>query len=156
MNVIEGQLSAQGCSLGIAVSRFNSVITERLLAASVNCFVRHGGEEKNITTVWCPGSFELAQAARKMLESKKYDALICLGCIVRGETPHFDYVASATSRSIAELAKESSLPVVFGVLTTETMEQAFDRAGGKQGNKGWDAAMTAIEMINLFKTLSKK
>jgi len=154
VNIIEGHLSSQGFSVAIIVSRFNSIITDKLLSAAINCLQRHGSEEKDISIAYCPGAFEIASTAKKMIEVKKIDAVVCLGCVVRGETPHFDYVSSSTAKSIADLALFSGTPVAFGVLTTETMEQAFDRAGGKSGNKGWDAALTAIEMVNLFKKIS--
>jgi 6,7-dimethyl-8-ribityllumazine synthase len=156
MNTLEGTLSAQGFSFGIVLSRFNSLVTEKILAGAIDCLMRHGANEKNITVARCPGSFEISQVAARFVASKQYDAIICLGCIVRGETPHFDYVASATTTGIVDLAEESNIPVVFGVLTTETMEQALDRAGGKSGNKGWDAALSAIEMVNLFRYIPTK
>ncbi|MBS4028658.1 MAG: 6,7-dimethyl-8-ribityllumazine synthase [Ignavibacteriales bacterium] len=156
MNIIEGQLIAKPYSFAIAVSRFNSTVTEKLLSGVVNCLLRHGAEEKNITAVWCPGAFEIAQVAQSLVSTKKFDAVICLGCIVRGETPHFDHLASATTRSIAELAEDCPVPMIYGVLTTDTMEQAMDRAGGKNGNKGWDAALASLEMIDVLKRITKK
>ncbi|MBM4166523.1 MAG: 6,7-dimethyl-8-ribityllumazine synthase [Ignavibacteria bacterium] len=156
MNTFEGALSAQEFSFGIVLSRFNSLVTEKLLTGAIDCLLRHGVKEKNISVARCPGAFEISQVAARLVASEEFDAIICLGCIVRGETPHFDYVASATTTGIVDLAEDSEIPVVFGVLTTETMEQAFDRAGGKSGNKGWDAALSAIEMANLFQHIPKK
>jgi len=152
--LIEGQLSAEGCSFGIVVSRFNSVVTNQLLSGAIDCLVRHGAKESDISVVRCPGSFELPQIASALAESDKVDALICLGCIIRGETPHFDYIASEVAHGINRVALETRKPIAFGVLTTETLEQALERAGAKAGNKGWDAAMTAIELVQLHKQLS--
>lgn len=153
--IIEGQLSAAPYRFGIVVSRFNEFITHRLLDAALGCLRRHGAVETSIDVVWCPGAFEIASVAQQLAASNAYDAIICFGCVIRGETPHFDHVASATSNGIARVALETKIPVVFGVLTTETLEQAIDRAGAKGGNKGWDAALTAIEMADLRATLSK-
>jgi 6,7-dimethyl-8-ribityllumazine synthase len=156
MKKIEGQLSAQHIKFAIVVSRFNNVITEKLLAGAMNCLVRHNGSDDNVTIAWCPGAFEIPAVAQQFVLSKKYDAIICLGCIIRGETPHFDYVASETSKGIASLATASGIPIAYGVLTTDTMEQATERAGGKSGNKGWDAAMSAMEMVDIFRQISSK
>ena len=154
MNVIEGQLNSQGKSFGIVISRFNSLVTRELLQGARDCLLRHGAEEKNITVTWVPGAGEIPQAMRKLSDSKKFHALIALGCVIRGGTPHFDQVVSLVTSGVGELAMEGKTPVTFGVLTTENLEQALDRAGGKMGNKGWDAAHAAIEMANLWDRLS--
>ncbi len=151
---IEGMLSAEGLSYGIVVSRFNSLVSSQLLDAAVDCLVRHGAAEKNITVVHCPGAFEIPQVALRLAKSDKFDALICLGCVIRGETPHFEYIASEVTKGVGSVALETGLPIAFGVLTTENLEQALERAGAKAGNKGWDAALTAIELTNVFKQLS--
>ena len=151
--VIEGELSAQGLRFGIIASRFNSFITERLLAGAVDALERMGASAKGIDVVKVPGSLEIPVVAREMATSGNYDALICLGAVIRGDTPHFDYVAGESSRGIAAAGRETGVPTIFGVLTCNTLEQAIDRAGAKGGNKGFDAAMTAIEMANLSKEL---
>lgn len=153
-NVIEGNLSAEGHSYGIIVSRFNNLITKHLLEGATDCLIRHGAKDANITVVHCPGSFEIPQVAMQLAKSAKYDALICLGCIIRGETPHFEYVASEATKGVGQVALQFGVPVAFGILTTENLAQALERAGAKAGNKGWDAAMTAIELVNTFKQLS--
>jgi len=150
---IEGQLDAKGKRFGIVVSRFNSFITERLLEGAQDAIVRHGGDENQITVVRVPGSFEIPLTLKKMASSGKYDALIALSAIIRGDTPHFDYVANEASKGVAQMSWESGLPIAFGVITTNTIEQAVERAGTKAGNKGFDAAMTAIEMTNLLSQL---
>jgi 6,7-dimethyl-8-ribityllumazine synthase len=152
--VIEGNLSAEGHSYGIIVSRFNNLITKHLLEGATDCLIRHGAKDANITVVHCPGSFEIPQVAMQLAKSAKYDALICLGCIIRGETPHFEYVASEATKGVGQVALQFGVPVAFGILTTENLAQALERAGAKAGNKGWDAAMTAIELVNTFKQLS--
>ena len=151
---IEGMLSAEGHSYGIIVSRFNSLVTKQLLDGAIDCLVRHGAEKKNITVVYSPGSFEIPQLAAQVAKSGKYDGVLCLGCVIRGETPHFDYIASEVTKGIASVALGTGVPITFGVLTTENLEQALERAGAKAGNKGWDAAITAIELVNTFKQLS--
>jgi len=151
---IEGRLSAEGQTFGIVVSRFNSLITKQLLDGAVDCLIRHGANEKDVTVVLCPGSFEIPQVAQQMARSGKVDAIICLGCIIRGETPHFDYIASEVSKGVGQVALESGVPTAFGVLTTDNLEQALERAGSKAGNKGWDAALSAIELIQLHQQLS--
>jgi 6,7-dimethyl-8-ribityllumazine synthase len=156
VNIIEGHLSAESRTFGIVVSRFNEFITQRLLDGALDCLRRHGAAENNIDVVYCPGSFELPQVAQYLSQSGKYDAVICLGCVIRGETPHFEYVAQAASTGIARVALHSSTPVVFGVLTTESLEQAIERAGSKGGNKGWESALAAIELADLHKKLSSK
>jgi 6,7-dimethyl-8-ribityllumazine synthase len=150
----EGILDAKGLRFGIIVSRFNSFIGERLLEGAVDALVRHGGDDKNIHVTRVPGAFEIPLAAKKMAGSGNYDALICLGAVIRGSTPHFDYVASEVSKGVATVSLESGVPIAFGVLTTDTIEQAVERAGTKAGNKGFEAAVTAIETANLLKALA--
>jgi 6,7-dimethyl-8-ribityllumazine synthase len=149
----EGNLDAKGQKIGIVVSRFNSFICERLLEGAVDALVRHGASDSDIKVARVPGAFEIPMAARKMAESGKYDALICLGAVIRGSTPHFDYVAAEVSKGVASVSLESGVPIAFGVLTTDTIEQAVERAGTKAGNKGFEAAVTAIETVNLFRAL---
>ncbi|MBT1071174.1 6,7-dimethyl-8-ribityllumazine synthase [Pelotalea chapellei] len=151
--IFEGKLDATGQKIGIIVSRFNSFICERLLEGAVDAIVRHGGDDANIHIARVPGAFEIPLAARKMADSGKYDGIVCLGAVIRGSTPHFDYVASEVSKGVASVALDSGVPISFGVLTTDTIEQAVERAGTKAGNKGFEAAVTAIETINLFKAL---
>jgi 6,7-dimethyl-8-ribityllumazine synthase len=151
--VIEGQLSAAGLRFAIVVSRFNSFITERLLAGALDALTRTGADADAIDVIKVPGSWEVPLVAGEVAKQRRYDALICLSCVIRGETPHFDYVAGQAAKGIAQVAAETGVPVAFGVLTTNTLEQAIDRAGAKGGNKGFDAAMTAIEMANLLRKL---
>jgi 6,7-dimethyl-8-ribityllumazine synthase len=151
--VFEGQLSATGLRFGVVVSRFNSFITERLLGGAMDALRRTGAAEDMIDIVKVPGSWEVPLVAGELARQHRYDAVICLACVIRGETPHFDYVASEAAKGVAHVAAETGVPVAFGVLTTNTLEQAIDRAGAKGGNKGFDAAMTAIEMANLLRTL---
>ncbi len=141
--------------IAIAVSAFHADITEGLLNGAQECLRQHGSRESDTAVFRCPGAFELPQIASKLAEQKRWDAVICLGAVIRGETPHFDYVASQSAAGIQQAALKHGLPVIFGVLTTDTVQQAVDRAGGKHGNKGWDAALTAIEMIMLFKDLKR-
>lgn len=152
-NIIEGKLTAKGKKFGIVVSRFNSLISSKLLEGAIDCIIRHEGEEKNITIAWCPGAFEISQTAKKMVSSSSYDAILCLGAVIRGATPHFEYVAGMVARGVGQINLESETPVSFGVLTTDTIEQALERAGTKSGNKGWDTALTAIEMADLLTKL---
>jgi 6,7-dimethyl-8-ribityllumazine synthase len=151
---IEGKLDASGLRFGIIVGRFNSFISERLLEGALDALTRHGAADKGIEVARVPGAFEIPLAAQKMAASGKYDAIICLGAVIRGSTPHFDYVSAEVSKGIAHVSLASGVPVAFGVLTTDTIEQAVERAGTKAGNKGFDAAMTAIETANLFKGLA--
>lgn len=153
MKVIEGNLIVQGLRFGIIVGRFNEFIGGKLLGGAIDALKRHGAEEDNIEIAWVPGAFEIPLAAKKMAASNKYDAVICLGAVIRGSTPHFDYVSSEVSKGIASVSLESGIPVIFGVLTTDSIEQAIERAGTKAGNKGYDAAVTAIEMANLLKKI---
>jgi len=152
-NVLEGKLMAEGLRVAVIVSRFNDFICSRLVDGAMDALIRHGASENKIVLVKVPGAFEMPLAAKKLAESGKYDAVICLGAVIRGATPHFDYVASEVSKGIASVALESGIPVTFGVLTTDTLEQAIERAGSKSGNKGYEAAMAAVEMANLFKEL---
>jgi len=151
--VIEGQLNASGLKVAIVVSRFNSFITERLLAGALDALHRHGCDADAIDVIKVPGSWEVPLAAGELARQHRYDAVICLSAVIRGETPHFDYVAGEAAKGIAHVAAETGVPVAFGVLTTNTLEQAIDRAGAKGGNKGFDVAMTAIEMANLLRQL---
>ncbi len=152
--VIEGNLDAKGLKFAILVTRFNSIITERLLAGALDALARTGCSEKDIEIIKAPGSWELPMLARRLAGSKKYDAVICLSAVIRGDTPHFDYIAAEVSKGLAQTAMECGVPVSFGVLTCDTLEQAIDRAGAKSGNKGFDAAMGAVEMGNLMRQLS--
>ena len=150
MAILEGQFpAAQTLMVGIIVSRFNEFITRRLLDGAMDCLRRYGVKQESIDVIYCPGAFEIPRVAQSVSTAKKYDALICLGCVIRGETPHFEYVANAVSAGIARVALEARLPIAFGVLTTDTLEQAINRAGAKAGNKGWDAALAALEMADL-------
>ena len=150
---IEGNLDAKGLTVGIVVSRFNSFICERLLEGAIDALVRHGASEADITVARIPGAFEIPLAAKAMIASKKFDAVICLGAVIRGSTPHFEYVSSEVSKGVASVSLDSGVPVAFGVLTTDTIEQAIERAGTKAGNKGFEAAVTAIETVNVIKAL---
>jgi len=152
---LHGQLVAEGQRLAIVVSRFNEFITAKLLSGALDALKRHGSTEDNITVVHVPGSFELPFVAKKVAESGKYDAVICLGCVIRGQTPHFEYIATQVARGIAEIGLASGVPTTFGVITADTLEQAVERAGTKHGNKGVDAALGAIELVNLLKQLSE-
>ena len=149
MKTIEGELIAKGKKFALIVSRFNDFISKRLLDSAVDTLIRHGAGEQDLEIVWVPGAFEIASVASKMAKANKYDALICLGAIIRGSTPHFDYIASETAKGIAAVALNSGRPVAFGVITADNIEQAIERAGTKSGNKGKDAALSAIEMTNL-------
>ncbi len=151
MKIIQGNLTADNLKFAIVISRFNEFITSKLLDGAIDCLKRHECSEDNVTVFNVPGAFETPIIAAKIAEKKEYDGIICLGTVIRGGTPHFDYIAAEVSKGIAHVALEHKLPVVFGVLTTDTIEQAIERAGTKAGNKGWDAAMTAIEMANLMK-----
>lgn len=151
--LIEGRLSAEGFRFAIVVSRFNDFISSKLVEGAIDALTRHGASDDKISLVKVPGAFETPLAAKKLAKSNKYDAVICLGAVIRGGTPHFDYIASEVSKGIANVALESGVPVAFGVLTTDNLEQAIERAGSKSGNKGYDAAISAIEMLNLFKEL---
>mgnify|MGYP002018889806 FL=1 len=153
--VVEGNLSAAGLKFGIVVSRFNHFVTDRLLEGGMDGLSRCGAREADIEVFKVPGTFEIPLAARKLAQSGRYDALVCLGAVIRGATPHFEYVASEVSKGISAASQEFGLPIAFGVLTTDTVEQAIERAGTKHGNKGFDAALSAIEMANLMKEVPK-
>jgi len=153
MKTIEGNLISQGNKYGIIVGRFNEFIGGKLLSGALDGLKRHGVDDSEIEVVLVPGAFEIPLAAKKMAKSQKYDAVICLGAVIKGSTPHFDFVSSEVSKGIASVSLETEVPVIFGVLTTDTIEQAIERAGTKAGNKGYDAAVTAIEMANLLKEL---
>ncbi len=152
MKIFEGNLVAQGLRVGIVVGRFNEFIVSKLLGGAIDGLKRHGVEEDNIEVAWVPGAFELPLVAKKMAQNENYDTIICLGAVIKGSTPHFDYVCAEASKGIASVSLSTEKPVIFGVLTTDTIEQAIERAGTKAGNKGYDAAVTAIEMANLLKS----
>lgn len=154
MNTIEGKLDASGLKVALIVSRFNEFITNKLLSGALDCLQRHNADEKNITVIWVPGAFEIPPVAMKLVHKGSFDAIICLGAVIRGATPHFDYVAAEVSKGVALVSLQSHIPVIYGVLTTDTIEQAVERAGTKSGNKGFDAAMAAIEMAQLYKKIS--
>jgi len=146
----QGLMDASGKKFGLIASRFNEFITSKLIGGAVDELVRHGAREEDIEVVWVPGAFEIPVMARRLARKKGYDGLVCLGCVIRGDTPHFDYIAAEVSKGIAAVGLESEIPVVFGVLTTDTLEQSIERAGAKGGNKGSEAARAAIEMVSLF------
>jgi len=148
--IIEGQLTTKGKAFGIIVGRFNDFISERLLGGAMDALQRHGADEANITIVKVPGAFEIPLIAQKLAKSNKYDAIICVGAVIRGATSHYDYVCAEVSKGIASVSLNTGLPIMFGVLTTDTIEQAIERAGSKAGNKGFEAAMAAIEMANIM------
>lgn len=149
----EGQLLAQGLKFGIVASRFNEFITAKLLSGALDALKRHGARDEDIALAWVPGAFEIPMVAKKMAEQGKYNAVICLGAVIRGATPHFDYVSAEVSKGIAGISLQTGVPTIFGVLTTEDLEQAIERAGTKAGNKGWDAAVAAIEMADLLRQM---
>lgn len=153
MRIIEGNLVAEGIKVGIVAGRFNEFIVSKLLGGALDGLKRHGVLEENIEIAWVPGAFEIPLVAKKMAKNEKYDAIICLGAVIKGATPHFDYVCAEASKGIASVSLDTEKPVVFGILTTDTIEQAIERAGTKAGNKGYDSAVTAIEMINLLNNI---
>lgn len=153
MKTYEGKLIAEGLKFGIVVARFNEFITGKLVGGALDALNRHGASEEDIELVWVPGAFEIPLAAQKLAESKRYDAVICLGAVIRGATPHFEFVSAEVSKGVASVGLATRTPVTFGVLTTDTLDQAIERAGSKSGNKGYDAAVTAIETANLLKQL---
>ena len=154
INVLEGKLVAkEGMKVGIVAARFNEIIVNKLLGGAIDGLVRHGVKEDNITAAWVPGAFEIPTIAKKMAESKKYDAVIALGTVIRGQTSHYDYVCNEVSKGVAQVSLETGIPVLFGIVTTENIEQAIARAGSKAGNKGYDCALSAIEMVNLISLL---
>jgi 6,7-dimethyl-8-ribityllumazine synthase len=154
-NVYEGKISAEGKKFALVVSRFNDFISDRLLAGALDALDRHGARDEDISIVKVPGSFEIPLMAKKMAQKVKYHAVICLGAVIRGSTPHFEYVSAEVSKGIALVGLESGIPVIFGVVTADTLEQAIERAGTKAGNKGWAAAVAAMEMANLLESLDK-
>ncbi len=153
MKNYEGKLIAKGLKFGIVVSRFNEFLSTKLLEGALDAFKRHDASLDDIEVAWTPGSYEIPLVAKKMVDSGNHDAVICLGVIVRGETPHFEYIASETAKGIAKIGLDSGTPVIFGIITSDDLEQAIERAGMKSGNKGWQAALSAIEMVNLIKEL---
>ena len=153
VKIVEGQLIGKGKRFGIVVSRFNDFITEKLLGGALDGLLRTGVKESDIHVIKVPGAFEIPLAAKKVVQGGKYDAVICLGAVIRGSTPHFDYVCAEVSKGVAQVSLDSEIPVIFGVVTTDSVEQAIERAGTKSGNKGWSAAMSAVEMANLMGTV---
>jgi len=153
-NIIQGDLTAKGLRFGIVAARFNDFITSRLLDGAIDALQRHGAADSDIEVLKVPGSYEIPLAAKMLAKSKKFNAIICLGAVIRGATPHFEYVSAEVSKGVASVSMETGLPVIFGVLTTDTIEQAIERAGTKSGNKGWDAALSAIEMANVMKQMA--
>lgn len=154
MKIFEGKLIAEGLKFGIIVGRFNEFIGGKLLSGAMDALKRHGVKEEDIHITWVPGAFEIPLVAKKMAKSGRYDGIICLGAVIRGATPHFDYVSAEVTKGVASVSLDTEIPVIFGVLTTDNIEQAIERAGTKSGNKGYDAAITAIEMANLLKEIS--
>ena len=152
-NIIEGNLTAQGLRFGLVAARFNEFITSKLLSGAIDTLRRHGADEDMLDVAWVPGAFEIPMAAKKMAESGKYDAVICLGTVIRGSTTHYDYVCNEAAKGIGAVSLQTGVPVIFGVLTTENIEQAIERAGTKAGNKGSECALGAIEMVNVLKVL---
>jgi len=153
-NMIEGHLNAQHKKFAVVVSRFNELICRKLMEGALDCIDRHGGNVGEVDIAWVPGSFEIPMAAQKFAESKKYDAVICIGAVIRGATPHFEYISAEVTKGIAQISLETGVPITYGVITPDTLEQAIERAGTKAGNKGWDAALSAIEMANLFEKMN--
>lgn len=149
----EGNLKAEGKKFGIVISRFNDFLTSNLLEGALDALRRHGAEDKKISIAWVPGAFEIPYAAKKLISTNSFDAIICLGAVIRGATPHFDLIANELSKGIANLSMETGIPVIFGIITADTLEQALERAGTKAGNRGFEAAVNAIEMANLFSTI---
>jgi 6,7-dimethyl-8-ribityllumazine synthase len=156
MTTFAGVFDARGRRFAVVASRFNEVVVQKLADGAAACFRRHGVTEDDLDVAWVPGAFELPLAARRLAETGGYDGVVCLGAVIRGETAHFDHVAGQAAAGIQRVAVDTGVPVIFGVLTTESLEQALDRAGGKHGNKGWDAAMAAMDMASLLETLPKK
>lgn len=154
VRILEGHLTSQGLKYGIVVGRFNEFISGKLLSGALDAFKRHGAGEDEVDVAWVPGAFEIPLIAKKMAESKKYDAVIALGAVIRGSTSHFDYVCNEVAKGVASVSMTTGVPAIFGVLTTDSIEQAIERAGTKAGNKGWEAAVSAIEMANLTKQFS--
>jgi 6,7-dimethyl-8-ribityllumazine synthase len=153
MQTLEGVLQARDRSFALVVSRFNGLVTQRLLEGALDCLRRHGADDRRLTVVRCPGAYEIPQVAQRLAQTKSFHAVIALGCVIRGETPHFDYVAAEAAKGIAQVAMQTGVPVIFGVLTTDSLAQALERAGAKSGNKGWDAALSALELADLYHQL---
>jgi len=153
---LEGQLEATGKKFGFVAARFNELVVRKLVEGATDCIVRHGGAEGDIEIAWVPGSFEIPLAAQKMAASGRYDAVICLGAVIRGATPHFEYIAAEVTKGIAQINLQTGVPTLYGIITSDTLEQALERAGTKMGNKGWDAALSAIEMVNLLPKIEGK
>ena len=151
--IFEGKISGEGFRFAVIVSRFNDFISSKLVEGAMDALLRHGANDKQVSIIKVPGAFEIPLAAKRLAGGGQYDAIICIGAVMRGATPHFEYIAAEVSKGIASVALESRIPVTFGVLTTDSLEQAIERAGSKSGNKGWDAAMAAMEMVNLFKEI---
>jgi 6,7-dimethyl-8-ribityllumazine synthase len=154
--VIEGQLSAAGRKFCIVISRFNDLVSQRLLDGAMDCITRHGGDESKVDVIWVPGAFEIPPVASRAAMSKKYGAVICLGAVIRGDTPHFDFIASEVAKGVAQVSMAAAVPAIFGVITTDNLDQALERSGSKAGNKGWEAALSAIEMADLYGQLAAK
>jgi 6,7-dimethyl-8-ribityllumazine synthase len=150
---LEGKLDASGFKFGVVISRFNHFLTDKLLTGALDCLQRHGCQDESVTVAYVPGSFEVPYAAQRMAKSAAYDAVICLGAIVRGDTPHFEYIAAESAKGVARIAMETGIPVIYGMVTADTLEQAIERSGTKAGNKGWDAALAAVEMVNLYRAI---
>jgi 6,7-dimethyl-8-ribityllumazine synthase len=153
MRIYEGKLTARGLKIGIVASRFNHTLVERLVEGAIDCFLRHEGEEENLTLVRVPGSWEIPMAVKELLVKEDIEGVVALGVLIRGATPHFEYIANEVAKGLAMLSLEHRKPVSFGIITADTLEQAIERAGTKHGNKGWDAMLSTIEMVNLFRTL---
>ena len=151
---IEGKYFGENLRIAIVASRFNETITKKLIEGAIDCLIRHGTDENNIHIFWVPGAFEIPRTAKEVAATELYNGIICLGAIIRGATPHFDYIASEATKGIAKVGLEANIPVIFGVLTTDTIEQALERAGTKAGNKGWDAALNLLEMVDLFREIN--
>jgi 6,7-dimethyl-8-ribityllumazine synthase len=151
--ILQGKIVGKDKKFGIVISRFNEFISSKLLDGALDCFKRHEVKEENVEIAWVPGSFEIPLTALKMAESKKYDAVVCLGAVIRGATPHFEYIAAEVTKGIAQVNLQTGIPTIYGVITADSLEQAIERAGTKAGNKGWDAAMSAMEMADLLKIL---
>ncbi|OFZ14232.1 MAG: 6,7-dimethyl-8-ribityllumazine synthase [Bdellovibrionales bacterium GWA2_49_15] len=156
MNVLEGKFNGQNFKIAIVASRFNELITNKLIEGAKDCLQRHDMDTREMTLAWVPGAFEIPFVAQELAVSKKFDAIICLGAVIRGSTPHFDYVASEATKGIASISLNTRVPIIFGLLTTDSIEQAIERAGTKMGNKGWEAALSALEMVNLNRLLRKE
>ncbi|HDP69121.1 MAG TPA: 6,7-dimethyl-8-ribityllumazine synthase [Candidatus Marinimicrobia bacterium] len=155
VKIIEGVLSAEKMKVAIVVSRFNDMVTKELLEGALDCLKRHGAAEDDVHVYWVPGAMEIPPVAKNVVNAKKYDGVICLGAVIRGATPHFDVVAAESAKGVARISMESEIPVIFGILTTDSIEQALERAGTKAGNKGWDAALNMIEMTNLVRIIKR-